>query len=177
MVRALAVPRIMHKYDLVLAPGAGRLLRHFYLYALALSNRDASSGPLRSRLGPRSAACLRTRDTGANDTNPYRSTPAPTLEFVRERHASQDTWGTGVLSSSSRSQTSTCCQGERQLRYLLTYLVLPGVSCINRASSASTRLVASLTPSPRVRAASRTARSSRNVAADVLNSDDRSAIR
>ena len=40
--------RIMHKYDLVLAPGAGRLLRHFYLYALALSNRDASSGPLRS---------------------------------------------------------------------------------------------------------------------------------
>ena len=57
MVRALAVPRIMHKYDLVLAPGAGRLLRHFYLYALALSNRDASSGPLRS-WRPRSAACF-----------------------------------------------------------------------------------------------------------------------
>ena len=96
MVRALAVPRIMHKYDLVLAPGAGRLLRHFYLYALALSNRDASSGP-EFALGPRSAACFYTRDRRANDTNPYRSTPAPTLEFVRERHASQDTWGSLVI--------------------------------------------------------------------------------
>ena len=92
--------RIMHKYDLVLAPGAGRLLRHFYLYALALSNRDASSGPLRSWSWTplrRFVLLFITRDTGANDTNPYRSTPAPTLEFVRERHASQDTWGSLVI--------------------------------------------------------------------------------
>ena len=175
MVRALAVPRIMHKYDLVLAPGAGRLLRHFYLYALALSNRDASSGPLRS-WRPRSAACFVVYNTR------YRRQRYESLSFNAGSdprvcpRATRVTRHMGFSRHRAARKPRRAARG-KGVRYLLTYLVLPGVSCINRASSASTRLVASLTPSPRVRAASRTARSSRNVAADVLNSDDRSAIR
>ena len=172
MVRALAVPRIMHKYDLVLAPGAGRLLRHFYLYALALSNRDASSGPLRSWT-PLRRLFLYTR--WARQRYESLSFNAGSDPRVCPR-ATRVTRHMGFSRHRAARKPRRAARG-KGVRYLLTYLVLPGVSCINRASSASTRLVASLTSSPRVRAASRTARSSRNVAADVLNSDDRSAIR